>query len=65
MPMDPNTQLSKNQSPTSAKEIAEMSVVPYRESMGSLNWAAVGTQLDIMFVVGVLSQYMENPGRAH
>ena len=65
MPMDPNTQLLKDQSPTLAKEIAEMSVVPYRESVGSLSWAAVGTQPDIVFVVGMLSQYLENPGRAH
>src|SRR5258705_12115365 len=65
MPMHPNTQLSKGQSPTSVKEIAEMSVVPYRESVGSLNWAAVGTQQDIMFIIGMLSQYLENPGRAH
>ena len=65
MPMDPNTQLSKDQSPTSVKEKAEMSVVPYRESVGSLNWAAVGTRPDIAFVVGVLSQYLENPGWVH
>jgi hypothetical protein len=65
MPMDPNTQLSKDQSPTSVEEIVEMSAVPYRESVGSLNWAAIGTRPDIVFVVGTLSQYLENPGRVH
>jgi hypothetical protein len=43
MPMDLNTQLLKDQSPTSVKEKAKMCVVSYRESVGSLNWAAVGT----------------------
>jgi hypothetical protein len=65
MPMDPNTQLTKEQCPTTVEEIAEMKVVPYREAVGSLNWAAVGTRPDISFVVGVLSQYLENPGRVH
>src|ERR1700683_2235181 len=52
MPMDLNMQLSKDQSPTSVEAIVEMSAVPYRESVCSLNWAAVGTQLDITFVIG-------------
>ena len=39
--------------------------MPYREAVGSLNWATVGTRPDIAFVIGVLSQYLENPGRAH
>jgi len=63
--MDPNTQLSKDQSPTLVKEIVEMSVVPYRETVGSLNWAAVGTRLNITFIIGMLLQYLENLGRAH
>jgi hypothetical protein len=45
------------------KEIAEMTPVPFREAVGILNWTAVGTQLDISFVVGVLSQYLEGRGR--
>ena len=32
---------------------------------GGLNWAAVGTQPDIASIIGVLSQNLENPGRAH
>jgi hypothetical protein len=43
MPMDPNIQLLKGQCPTTIEEMAEMSVVPYQEAVGSLNWAAVGT----------------------
>jgi len=42
-----------------------MKVVLYREAVGYLNWAAVGTHPDISFVVGVLLQYLENPRRVH
>ena len=41
--MDLNMQLSCDQCPTSVKEIAEMRAVPYREAVGSWNWAAVRT----------------------
>ena len=63
--MDPNVQLLHDPCLTSVKEITEMHAVPYREAVGSLNWAAVGTRPDIVFVVGVLLQYLENPGRVH
>jgi hypothetical protein len=42
-----------------------MKGVPYREAVGSLNWASVGTRPDISFVVGTLSQFLENPGEVH
>lgn len=65
IPMDPNTQLSKDQSPTTVKEQADMKAVLYREAVGLLNWAAVGMRPDISFAIGQLSQYLENPGRVH
>jgi hypothetical protein len=64
-PMDPNIILSKTQCPTNAADIARMQKVPYREAVGSLMWAAVGTRPDIAFAVGTLSQFLENPGEAH
>ena len=64
-PMDPNIQLSKAQSPTTTADIADMKNVPYREAIGSLMWAAVGTRPDIACVVGILSQFLDNPGRVH
>jgi hypothetical protein len=65
LPMDPNVQLTSEQSPVSVKDIAAMKHVPYREAVGSLMWAAVGTRPDIAFPVGVLSKFLDNPGPAH
>ena len=65
MPMDPNVQLSKEQCPVSVKEIAAMKHVPYREAVGSLMWAAIGTRPDIAYSVGTLSKFLDNPGSTH
>jgi hypothetical protein len=63
--MDPNAQLSMNQSPTSTTDIAVMKLVPYRSALGLLMYLAVGTQPDIAFAISTLTQYIENPGLAH
>jgi hypothetical protein len=39
--------------------------VPYREAIGSLMYAALGTCPDISFAVSFLMQFMQNPGRPH
>ena len=39
--------------------------VPYREAIGSLMYCAVATRPDIAFPFGLLSQFLENPGRIH
>ena len=39
--------------------------IPYREAIGSLMYAALGTHLDIFFVVSFLAQFMQNMGRPH
>ena len=41
-PIDSNTCLLKDDSPTSAEGKQEMKGVPYRELVGALNWLAVG-----------------------
>jgi hypothetical protein len=65
MPMDPNVQLTTEQCPTSVTDIASMKHIPYREAVGSLMWAAVGTRPDIAYPVGTLSKFLDNPGPAH
>jgi hypothetical protein len=42
-----------------------MESMPYRELIGSLMYAAIGTRPDIAFAVSMLSQFMANPGKVH
>jgi hypothetical protein len=63
--MDPNVQLSTNHCPTSVKEITAMKHVPYCETIGSLMWVTVGMCPNIMFPIGVLSKFLDNPRLAH
>ncbi|KAJ3503727.1 hypothetical protein NLJ89_g8305 [Agrocybe chaxingu] len=65
IPMDPNIQFSKSQCPTDPLEVARMRNIPYREAIGSLMYAAIGTRPDIAFAVSTLSQFLENPGHVH
>ena len=64
-PIDPSVHLSKDQSPATPRQFDDMRNVPYREAVGSLMYAAIGTRPDITYAVTALSQYLQNPGRAH
>ena len=61
--MDPAAPLLKSQSPTTLADIAKMANVPYREAVGSLMYAAMGTRPDIAFATSTVAQFLENPGR--
>ena len=37
----------------------------YQAVIGSLIYASIGTRPDISYAVGVLSQFMSNPGEEH
>ena len=65
MPMTHLFDFQKTKCPQTLEESAEMSKVPYREAIGSLNYCAVAMHPDIAFSVSLLAQYMENPGRTH
>ena len=39
--------------------------IPYREAVGSLLYLAITTHPDIVFLIRILSQFMDNPGRAY
>ena len=64
-PMDPLMRFSKDQSPQTLEEMAEMRNVPYQEGTGSLQYCAIATRPDIAFSVSLLSQYNKNPGQIH
>ena len=64
-PMDPSTQLSQSQSPTKLIDIGKMKNVPYREAVGSLMYAAMGTRPDIAFATSTVAQFSQNPGWVH
>jgi hypothetical protein len=42
-----------------------MKHVPYRQVMGYFMYAMVGTQLDIVIVVGIVSQFMQESRSKH
>jgi transposase InsO family protein len=65
MPMDPSIPLLKSQGPSKLEDIAKMKNVPYREAVGSLMYAAMGTRPDIAFATSTVAQFSENPGWAH
>ena len=47
------------------EQAAEMHHIPYREAVGSLLYLAVATCPDIAFPIGILLQFVDNPGWAH
>jgi hypothetical protein len=65
IPIDPAVPLSKSQSPSKLEDIAKMRNIPYREAVGSLMYAAMGTRPDIAFATSTVAQFSENPGWVH
>ena len=57
-PMDPNEKLSSNDSSGLAD------VVRYRQLVGLLIWL-LNTRLDVSFVVGILSSFMQQSRKSH
>jgi len=64
-PMDSNIKLSTSQSPQTPEEFAVMKNKPYREAVGTLMYASLGTRPDITYAVGILSKFNEKPGLVH
>ena len=65
VPIDPSVPLSKTQSPSKLEDVAKMKNVPYREAIGSLMYAAMGTRPDIVFTTSTVAQFLNNPGWMH
>jgi hypothetical protein len=63
--MQPGLLLSMSQTPKTTAEWAQMRDTPYREAVGSLMYAALGTRPDIAFAVQTLSRYSSKFGPTH
>ena len=60
-----NIKLSGRQSPNTKKEKVEIMKVPYASAVGSLMYTMVCTRPNIGYAVGVVKQFMSNPGKEH
>ena len=63
VPLASHFKLSSSLCPSSVEEKDYMSRVPYANIVGCLMYAMVCTRPDISHAVGVVSKYMENPGK--
>jgi hypothetical protein len=58
--------LTKTDSPAEgSEEQLAMRAEPYRSLIGSLNYAATSTRVDISYAVGAVCSFAENPGYSH
>ena len=64
-PLGSHFKLSKEQSPKTKEERDHMSKMPYASAIGSLMYAMVCTRSDIAHAVGVVSKFMNRPGKQH
>ena len=65
MPMELGVPFSMDQCLSSANQVARMHGVPYIQAIGSVLWPVVVSRPDAVYAVGVMSQFMQNPGPAH
>ena len=64
-PFASHFKLSKEMFPKTQEDMDYMSKVPYASAVGSLMYVTVCTRPDIAHAVGVVSRYMNNPGKEH
>ena len=64
-PIDPGSQFSIHQCPSSLSQTAKMRGVPYSKAIGSALWLVVVSCPDAAFAIGVLSQFIQNLRLAH
>ena len=65
MPVDANICLSDDQALGSEEECQEMDKCPYAVAVGAFHYLADVTRLDIVYAVGYLAKFLQNPGNAH
>ena len=64
-PLSSHFKLSKRLCPSTEEENKKMVVIPYSLTVGSLIYAMVCTKPYIAHAVGVVSRFLENPGKEH
>uniref|UniRef100_A0A3Q7IIS4 Reverse transcriptase Ty1/copia-type domain-containing protein n=1 Tax=Solanum lycopersicum TaxID=4081 RepID=A0A3Q7IIS4_SOLLC len=64
-PLASHLKLSKQMCPTTKEEKEGIAKVPYSSAVGSLMYVMVCTRPDIAHTVGVVSRFLENPGKEH
>jgi hypothetical protein len=64
-PMDQSIHFSTEQSPSTPNQSSRMHGIPYSEAIGSVLWPVVVSRPDAAYAVGVLSQFIQNPGTVH
>lgn len=64
-PMVTGVKLSKQIEPKTKEEEKDMERIPYRSAVGSLMYLMVCTRPDIASAIGLVSRFLQNPGRAH
>ena len=64
-PLASHLKLSKQMCPTTKVEKEGMAKVPYSSAVGSLMYAMMCTRPDIAHAIGVVSRFLENPGKEH
>ena len=64
-PMNPNTHFSVQQCLSTINQMSKMKGVPYSEALGLVLWPTIVSRLDTAYAVGILLQFMQNPGPAH
>ena len=65
IPLASHMKLSKKMCPTTKEEKENMAKIPYSSVVGSLMYAMVCTRPDIAHAVGVVSRFLDNPGKEH
>ena len=65
IPINPHTHYLTKQCPSTITQVACMKGVLYCEVISSILWPTVISRPDTAYAVGVLSQFMQNPGQAH
>ena len=64
-PADPKCKLSSEMSAANDHEKEDMRIIPYREAIGSLLFAAIVSRPDIAFAVSKAAKFVQEPGPEH